>query len=138
MKRMILLVLGLLITASVIGVTGASPGPGNTITLDASDSGSQIELAVGDMLKVELDSNPSTGFQWMLAENSDDTVLQVQEQEYFMDNAGDPPLPGTGGKEVWTFKAQAQGQTTISLEYSRPWEGGEKAVRVFELVVTVN
>ena len=138
MKRIILVVLGLIITASVIGVTGASPGPGNTITLDASDSGSRRELAVGDIFTVELESNPSTGFQWVLADNSDSTVLQVHEQEYVMANTGDPPLPGAGGKEVWTFKALAQGETTISLEYSRPWDGGEKAVQTFELTVTIN
>jgi len=137
MKRIILVVLGLIITASVIGLTGASPGPGET-TLDASDSGSQIELAVGDIFTVELESNPSTGFQWVLADNSNDTVLQMQAQEYVTGNAGDLPLPGAGGKEVLTFKALATGETNVSLEYSRPWEGGEKAVQTFELAVTVN
>lgn len=138
MKKIILVVLGLIITASVIGVTGASPGPGGKTILDASDSGSQIELKAGDIFTVELESNPSTGFQWVLADNSDDAVLQMQEQEYVIDNAGDPPLPGAGGKEVWTFKALSRGETTISLEYSRPWEGGDKAVETFQLKVIVS
>jgi inhibitor of cysteine peptidase len=138
MKKIILVVLGLLITASVIGVTGASPGPGNTITLDASYSGSLIELAVDDTLKVELESNLTTGFEWVLVENSEGTVLQIQEQKYVMDDAGDPPLPGTGGTEVWIFKALASGETTISMEYSQPWEGGEKAIQTFELKVVVS
>ncbi|MFC1847763.1 protease inhibitor I42 family protein [Chloroflexota bacterium] len=137
MKKIIATALGLLIIASVIGVTAASAGPGDTTTVDTSDSGSQIELAVGDTLRVELESNPTTGFMWVLAENSDGSVLQGEGHEYVMDEAGEPPQPGTGGKEFWTFTAVATGETTISMEYSRPWEGGEKAVRTFDLTVVV-
>ena len=54
------------------------------------------------------------------------------------DEAGETPMVGAGGVENWTFKALAKGETTISMEYSRPWEGGEKAAQTFELTVVVN
>ena len=73
----------------------------------------------------------------MLAENSDGSVLKGEGHEYVMDDAGEPPLPGTGGTEFWTFKATALGETAISMEYSQPWEGGEKAVQTFDLTVVV-
>jgi len=50
---------------------------------------------------------------------------------------GKSPAPGTPGKEVWTFKTLKKGTTEVSMEYSRPWEGGEKAEWTFDLVVTV-
>jgi inhibitor of cysteine peptidase len=49
-----------------------------------------------------------------------------------------PPPPGTAGQEVWTFKAFKTGKSTISIEYSRPWEGGEKAAWTFVLTVLVD
>jgi len=46
-------------------------------------------------------------------------------------------LPGTPGEEVCTFKALKKGETTISMEYSRPWEGSEKTTWTFVLTVVV-
>ena len=34
-------------------------------------------------------------------------------------------------------EALKKGTTSLSLEYGRPWEGGEKGVWTFELIVTV-
>ena len=137
MKRTIGVVLGLLVIAVVAGVTGASAGDGQAATVDASDLGSRIELAVGETLTVTLESNPTTGFAWVLADP--EGMLEVTSHEYVMDPAGqDPPPPGTGGVEVWTFKALAKGETALSMEYSRPWDGGEKAVQTFQLTVVVS
>ena len=48
-----------------------------------------------------------------------------------------PPPPGTAGQEIWTFKALRPGTSTISMDYSRPWEGGEKGEWTFKLTVVV-
>ncbi|MCD6567992.1 MAG: protease inhibitor I42 family protein [Dehalococcoidia bacterium] len=46
-------------------------------------------------------------------------------------------MVGAPGKEVWTFEALEKGSSTISMEYSQPWEGGEKAAQTFSLTVVV-
>ena len=46
-------------------------------------------------------------------------------------------IAGTPGQEVWTFEALKKGSSTVSLEYDRPWEGGEKGEWTFELTVVV-
>jgi len=46
-------------------------------------------------------------------------------------------LVGAPGEEVWTFKALKKGTSTIALEYSRPWEGGEKGEWTLNLTVIV-
>jgi inhibitor of cysteine peptidase len=92
-------------------------------------------VRVGDFIKATIASNPTTGFSWKLAGISDPAVLaQDGEPEYL------PPestLPGAGGQEVWTFKALKKGTSRISLEYSQPWEGGQKAAWTLDISVNV-
>jgi len=100
----------------------------------------EAKVAVGDSFTVTLCSNPTTGFQWLeSAQISDQTVLEQVDHKFVPPEAKDdrPSPPGTGGKEVWTFKALKKGTSTISMEYSRPWEGGEKRAWTFLLTVTV-
>jgi inhibitor of cysteine peptidase len=137
MKTITAVALGFIL-AAVIGVALASGSGTGATTVGAADSGSTIELAVGETLNVTLESNPTTGFSWALAANSDESVLQEIDHEYVANEAGETPMVGSGGVEDWTFKALAKGETTISMEYSRPWEGGEKAAQTFELTVVVN
>ena len=96
----------------------------------------EAEVAVDGSLTVTLCSNPTTGFQWVeSAEISDQTVLQQTDHKFV------PPeetgVAGAAGKEIWTFQALKKGTATISMEYSRPWEGGEKGEWTFNLTVTV-
>jgi inhibitor of cysteine peptidase len=100
----------------------------------------QVEAGVGDILTVTLCSNPSTGFEWAeSAQISDQTVVQQTDHKYVAPEAagGATPAIGTPGQEVWTFKALKKGTSTIYVEYSRPWEGGEKGEWTFHLTVVV-
>jgi len=97
----------------------------------------EVEVAVDGSLTVTLFSNPTTGFQWESAQISDQTVLEQVAHKFVSPEREPPPPPGTPGKEVWTFKALKQGKSIISMEYSRPWEGGTKAEWTFVLTVVV-
>jgi len=100
----------------------------------------EVQVNVGDSFQVSLCSNPTTGFQWSeSAQISDQSVVEQTGHEFVPPQAesGQPPAPGTSGKEIWTFQALETGTTTISMEYSRPWEGGEKGEWTFTLNVTV-
>lgn len=95
----------------------------------------QVEVPVGGSLKVTLGSNQTTGFQWSeQAQVGDTSVVKQTKHEYV---APESEAMGAPGKEVWTFTAMKKGATTISMEYSRPWEGGEKAEWTYKLTVTV-
>ena len=98
----------------------------------------EVEVPAGDSLTVTLCSNPTTGFKWQeSAEISDQTVLQQTDHKFVSPESEPPPPPGTPGQEIWTFKALEKGQCIISMEYSRPWEGGEKGEWTFSLAVVV-
>lgn len=87
-----------------------------------------IEVAVGDEFTITLCSNPTTGFQWTeQADISGGGIVEQISHEFVAPEEGDqPPLPGTAGEEVWTFRALTTGEGSILVEYSQPWDGGEK------------
>ena len=97
-----------------------------------------IEVAAGDTLVVVLCSNPTTGFRWdEEAQVSDSSILKQEVHEFVGPESEPPPPPGTPGLESWTFQTLNPGTSTINVEYSRPWEGGEKGEWTFTLDVNV-
>ena len=90
-------------------------------------------VEIGDKITVKLCSNPSTGFKWEY-ETIGETVLKEEDYDF---EEPDSDIVGADGKEVWTFEAIKRGTTEIRMEYSRPWEGGEKAEWTYTIYVTV-
>ena len=96
----------------------------------------EVEVNTGDSVVVTLCSNPTTGFQWPeLAQIDNQNVLKQTDHKY------EPPdeknIVGGAGQEVWTFQALNKGTATVSMEYSRPGEGGEKGHWTFVATITV-
>lgn len=81
-----------------------------------------ITVKVGEEFEVTLDSNPTTGYGWRIAAPPDKVILVLVGAEYRPDGKG---MAGSGGKEIYTFKALAPGETTITFTYVRPWEEGQ-------------
>jgi len=104
----------------------------------------QIEITNPGAFVVTLGSNPTTGFSWnenaiidnggVLTQIEHKVLAQTGQEDVPLEEAG---IIGAGGKQVWVFTAVKSGETTLFFEYSRPWEGGEKAEWTLELVVTV-
>ena len=100
----------------------------------------EIEVAADSSFTVTLWSNATTGFKWSeLATIGNQNIIQQTDHEYVAPSGNDdtPPPPGTSGNEVWTFKALQKGTSDIHMEYSQPWEGGEKDAFSFFLTVVV-
>jgi predicted secreted protein len=93
----------------------------------------EFEVEVGDKIRVELCSNPTTGFQWDY-ETTIENVLKEEDHD-FEEPKGD--VPGAAGIEVWTFEAVEKGTTEVQMEYSQPWQGGLKAEWTYTVIVTV-
>ena len=93
-----------------------------------------FEMETGDKLYVVLCSNPSTGFEWSY-EMSDDSVVKEEDHDF---ESAENDTPGAAGKETWTFEATNKGTTTISMEYSQPWEGGIKREWIYNISIVVD
>ena len=96
----------------------------------------EVEISNPSSQIVILCANPTTGFQWTeTAQISDETVIYQYEHNFVPPDEED--VVGAPGKDVWTFKTLKEGTSTITFDYSRPWEGGEKGEWTFTLVVIV-
>ena len=132
------------IAVSVLLVACAAPAqPGSKTWVEVSCDefydnhhiNTTLEVQIGETFEVKLCSNPTTGFQWSeKAQISNAAILKQEDRKFIGAENEPPPPPGTPGQEIWTFKALKQGSSDIYLEYSRPWEGGEKG----EWTCTVN
>jgi inhibitor of cysteine peptidase len=90
-----------------------------------SDQTQPIMAKTGNMFAIGLPSNPTTGFLWRMDSPPDATVAQLQAAVYVAaatPATGSPPIAGAGGRECWIFSAVAAGQTTITLDYLRPFD----------------
>jgi inhibitor of cysteine peptidase len=152
-----LMILGVLLSAIACTVQGSidnnvpnnqvPPAPNKyMISISAEDFNKEanvikkVEVKSGDIFTIALDYNATTGFQWSTQANiADLTVLQQTAHDYIAPQVKDSekPIAGMAGIEEWTFKAGITGTTNVSLSYDRPWEGGEKGVRTFELTIVV-
>jgi inhibitor of cysteine peptidase len=95
-------------------------------------------MPLNGTLDVVLESNPSTGYKWSVKSISDANVLAAVQSGYEAPkDAQKPPMPGAPSMEVWTFNPLKTGTATIVMEYSRPWEGGTRDIKTFQLVVNV-
>ena len=76
----------------------------------------------------------TTGYQWKLSDDFTEGIVKLVKSEYV---APETEMRGAGGQEVWTFKALEPGETTVEMEYVRPWETGVEPVVVKIFGVTV-
>jgi inhibitor of cysteine peptidase len=93
-----------------------------------------FEVKTGKMFTLTLESNPSTGYSWEIAQPLDETKVALVESIY---NAPKTDRVGAAGVELWVFKAVGTGETTISMKYVRPWEKDTAPAEAATFAVTI-
>jgi predicted secreted protein len=112
-----------------VNCDGFPASSGDQVTVSRS-----VAVEKGATIVLRLCANPSTGFSWEEADISAPSIL-AERSRVFIEPG--PTMPGNAGLEQWTFEAIDDGECTVALNYSRPWEGGEKGAWRFELEVSV-
>jgi predicted secreted protein len=95
-----------------------------------------MEVNVGQQFVVELESNPSTGYQWQFADALDIRLLKALSDK----NRFEAPLGAqrdTGGKDLWFFKAVGKGKTVIHLKYAKSQKGEVRPAKLVDIMVTI-
>ena len=77
-------------------------------------------------VSITLDSNPTTGFSWQVAQSEE--LFSVETN--YVEDEHEEGLVGVGGKETITLTPLKAGKTEVTLTYARPWEGGEQADQI--------
>jgi inhibitor of cysteine peptidase len=122
-------------TAAASQATAPS-GSARTVTIGAADDGRHVRLARGEVLAVQLPSNPSTGYSWEVFKVTGQALRQDGKAAYEPTPEA-TPMPGSGGTETFRFAAVAKGASRIVFDYRRPWEKGVKPVRMFTVSAQV-
>ncbi len=90
-----------------------------TVNYTEADSGKTITTSIGQQFTITLRGNETTGYVWQMTKDTNSKIVKKISDKYTADNTG---LVGAGGDHVWTYKAVAAGETTITLNYLRPWQ----------------
>jgi inhibitor of cysteine peptidase len=117
---------------SVVGCEDDSP-VAPTLVFGEEAEGQQVTMTVGQDLVLRLESNPSTGYGWEVAE-LDTSVVAQQGEPRFLPSSD---LPGASGIETWRFRAVGRGRTDLRLVYRRSWET-EPPLRELQLRLCVS
>lgn len=85
----------------------------------------------GDKFKIEVESNPSTGYKWHLIFFNKD-ILKLISSEFVSKLTNQI---GSSAIERFNFEAKKEGRTNIKIVYKRAWE--EQAMKSKEYFVNV-
>lgn len=112
------------------------PPPVNgTVEVSAKNNGQTVTADVGNLVRITLESNPSTGYNWELRDfdygaaifNSSDLVARKSGNV----------LMGAPGDTVIILQAVAPGTQQITAVYRRPWEAPDQVAATFSFQLEV-
>ena len=99
-----------------------------------ADNGSTIDLVVGQVLKVELPSDASSGNTWRTFAYEDSVIIRKGKPNYMLGNDG----IGGSGVYYFRFKAIGPGTSKLYMEYGNKFGDEEKPLRTFEITLNVH
>ncbi len=91
----------------------------------------------GGGVRIEIDSNPTTGYAWVLTNESDLKNVNLIENG-FVPYENKKGYVGSGGKQYFAFKVKddAYGMDVVKFGYSRVWENLPPIEeKTFEIIV---
>jgi inhibitor of cysteine peptidase len=135
--KRVFLIISLLTTLTIIfQVSNAATPPmsNSEITVNDTNNNSQIIIQKGNIMIVELLTNPGTGYSWQIIKNNPDqlkplgnSILEPLESE----------APGASENQVFRFLAQNLGSTMLELHYLRPWERNLPPLKTYKINVQI-
>ena len=103
--------------------------------LDWNDNGKTIDVAVGQIIKISLPSNASTGNKWRKTVYDNNFIITSGKPNYML---GDKDAMGSGGILITRFKAIKEGETKIYMEYGNRFEFDKEPLKVFEINLKIH
>jgi inhibitor of cysteine peptidase len=121
--------------AGLLGLSLAACAPRvrGPVKVAERDSGSMVELRVGDQVEIVLDANPTTGLVWEISSPDITVVRQVGDPQFRPDSGA----LGGGGTLTLLFEAIASGEQVLILIYHQTSEQGIPPARTFALDILV-
>lgn len=104
------------------------------VLISEKDDGKTITVSQGTEVSVELTGNMTTGYSWNVSSVSGKAAKQNGDVAYTSD-AG--IALGRGGLFTTKFTTATIGDTTVKMEYKRPWEKKTAPAKTFSVTIKV-
>jgi inhibitor of cysteine peptidase len=124
MKRIIAGSIVIMLVALAVAGCGSSQDVRLSLTKDEN-----INVHKGQVIIIELKANHTTGYEWQVLEETNKGILNPVGEGEYITNTADKRRMGSGGTEIYRFKAVAKGEAILIFEYKRPWEKKEPIKR---------
>jgi inhibitor of cysteine peptidase len=126
------------VTGKLEGDEDATPRPAvtGTVAVTAQNQGRTVQAEVGNLIRISLESNPGTGYNWELRDFDYDVAVFHSSDLVARDNGGNV-LFGAPGDTVITLQAVRPGTQDITLVYRRPWEPPDQVAETFAFKLEV-
>ena len=117
----------------LLSAAACSACAGMPVTVSEKDTASTVEMYAGDILKIVLRGNPTTGYTWEVSSVDTAILTKVGETAF----TADGKARGSGGTITMRFRAVTAGQTALKLMYHRTFEKNTPPLNTFEVTVIV-
>ena len=107
----------------------------NNMILTEKDNGNRIEISLGSIITVRLESIPGTGYTWYIKKNNNDLLLPLGVPEF--EESKDKKLLGGIEHQIFRFKAVSPGTNILTLHYIRKWEDKKPPEKVYSLTIEI-
>jgi inhibitor of cysteine peptidase len=98
------------------------------LSLVETDNDRTVDVRVGDVVRITLPENASTGYRWTIDRYDEDIVEALGSEPRYQSSA-----VGSGGEIAVTFKAKKAGTGEIALKHWRHWEGDRSVIGRFRV-----
>jgi inhibitor of cysteine peptidase len=93
----------------------------STIQINSSFNGKRIQASAGDIIELQLDENPTTGFRWDVSQ-LDANILELNGDDFQIQSTTGV---GGGGTRIFRFNVIGTGNGTVKLSNRQKWSGDE-------------
>jgi inhibitor of cysteine peptidase len=98
-----------------------------------TDAAAPVTVQVGKEFFIAMQANPTTGYSWT-QQTGDGAVIQYEGNVRQNPNS---TIPGAPGQQIFVYRANRTGTSTITFQYARPFEPGNAPGRMVTFTITV-
>ena len=100
-----------------------------------TETSKPIKTAAGRQFTIEIESNPTTGYQWCPVFSEAKVRLIRHDGPRVESKPGSRTPVGAGGVDLFVFEALAEGETSIQMTLKRVWETTHLEQRTFRVSI---
>lgn len=124
----------LILPASFSLLTACAQQPRHSIELE-NQSQCPVFLSVGQTITLQLPTNPSTGYRWLVQNPGASVLRSLGPEVYSIPEA--EAVVGAAGQSTWRFQARTAGKGHLMLVLQQPWAPEVPPVQAFDCDIDV-